>query len=177
MLSRTRCPLALLAFCSRSCTTQFVIVLSCILVALATFRRVIDISISLLLFKLLVHKYLLLPPCFVQYLSKMIYFAFKDIAPRRDLLPCPQDRSCGPVRAKLRINVGKVPSLLCLQASSFNSPLTSKTRVRIQAILKIAMAFEKSTIKIPSVTAGWNLDVWQYIPTRKSSKPLPVIVM
>ncbi|KAJ7651228.1 alpha/beta-hydrolase [Roridomyces roridus] len=37
--------------------------------------------------------------------------------------------------------------------------------------------FTKSTLKIPSFHAGWDLDVWQYLPTAETSKPLPVIVM
>ncbi|KDQ59024.1 hypothetical protein JAAARDRAFT_68590 [Jaapia argillacea MUCL 33604] len=36
--------------------------------------------------------------------------------------------------------------------------------------------FDLTTVKIPSATPGWNLDAWQYIPT-KGAKPCPVIVM
>ncbi|KAJ7692124.1 alpha/beta-hydrolase [Mycena rosella] len=40
------------------------------------------------------------------------------------------------------------------------------------------MAFEKSTLKIPSARSGWNLDAWQFIPVADGgSKPVPIIVM
>lgn len=42
------------------------------------------------------------------------------------------------------------------------------------------MSFEKSSLKIPSVTPNWNLDSWLYVPTAGSQgqmKPVPVIVM
>ncbi|KAJ7266543.1 alpha/beta-hydrolase [Mycena rebaudengoi] len=38
------------------------------------------------------------------------------------------------------------------------------------------MAFEKTSLKIPSARAGWNLDIWQFLP-ESASKPVPVIVM
>ncbi|TFK73233.1 alpha/beta-hydrolase [Pluteus cervinus] len=38
------------------------------------------------------------------------------------------------------------------------------------------MSFTQTTIKIPSSTDGWNLDVWQYLPPRHSA-PHPVIIM
>ncbi|KAJ7765819.1 alpha/beta-hydrolase [Mycena maculata] len=38
------------------------------------------------------------------------------------------------------------------------------------------MAFEKSGLKIPSIRSGWNLDVWQFLPTA-APKPFPIIVM
>ncbi|KAJ7082944.1 alpha/beta-hydrolase [Mycena belliarum] len=40
------------------------------------------------------------------------------------------------------------------------------------------MAFEKSTLKIPSARAGWNLDAWQFLPAAVgASKPLAVVIM
>lgn len=39
------------------------------------------------------------------------------------------------------------------------------------------MAFERTTIKIPSTTSGWDLDTWRYFPTGSASKPLPVVIM
>jgi len=44
--------------------------------------------------------------------------------------------------------------------------------------LIFAMVFEKTTIKIPSVTKGWNLDTRCYLPSGiEAGKPVPVIVM
>ncbi|TFY79249.1 hypothetical protein EWM64_g4762 [Hericium alpestre] len=38
--------------------------------------------------------------------------------------------------------------------------------------------FEMTTVKVPSVTPNWNLDVWKYVPAgASSSKPVPVIVI
>ena len=39
--------------------------------------------------------------------------------------------------------------------------------------------FEKTEIKIPSKTAGWDLDAWKYLPKIPGAPPkgLPVIVM
>ncbi|CAK5269931.1 unnamed protein product [Mycena citricolor] len=44
----------------------------------------------------------------------------------------------------------------------------------------ISMAFVKSTLKIPSLRPGWDLDAWKYMPASISTSaptPLPVIVM
>lgn len=42
----------------------------------------------------------------------------------------------------------------------------------------MSKAFDKITLKIPSATPGWNLDVWQYLPVAgHGSQPFPVIVM
>ncbi|KAJ7503331.1 alpha/beta-hydrolase [Mycena galericulata] len=38
------------------------------------------------------------------------------------------------------------------------------------------MPFDKSTLKIPSARSGWNLDIWQFLPTT-GPKPFPIIVM
>ena len=42
------------------------------------------------------------------------------------------------------------------------------------------MAFNLTTVKIPSATPGWNLDAWQYIPTGGEYPrpgPHPVIIL
>ncbi|KAJ7315362.1 alpha/beta-hydrolase [Mycena albidolilacea] len=40
------------------------------------------------------------------------------------------------------------------------------------------MSFEKSALKLASSRAGWNLDVWQYLPAaERRTKSLPIIVM
>ena len=42
-----------------------------------------------------------------------------------------------------------------------------------------ATTFEKTEFKIASKTAGWDLDVWKYLPKAAGAQPkgLPVIVM
>lgn len=38
--------------------------------------------------------------------------------------------------------------------------------------------FERTSVKIPSKTPGWDLDAWRYLPQTKSTpKGLPVVIM
>jgi hypothetical protein len=46
-----------------------------------------------------------------------------------------------------------------------------------------AASFQRDDVKIPSLTRGWNLDAWLYLPTyaapadKKAARPCPVIIM
>jgi hypothetical protein len=42
--------------------------------------------------------------------------------------------------------------------------------------------YRKDTVRIPSRTPGWSLDVWRFLPAgvsenEKTARPVPVIVM